>query len=123
MNACDIDNPVLSDTHMMQSFADAFNAVIQTDDGSLIGADTPLLCKIVNSIVAYNTTSHVKILMEAYAARFLLSSGEKVYASIVENRLKKKDAYSTVRYVLLEIMLSVTVATLVYVLSKTGHRD
>jgi hypothetical protein len=107
----------ITDADMLM-FANSFNEYITTDDGSVVTASTPMLRRVVYDIAVNNVKSRYDLLMQAYVGRFLISSGEKVYASLVDRRMKKKDAYSSIRYVLLEIMLSITVAALIFVLSK-----
>jgi hypothetical protein len=102
----------------LASYAQAFNRYISTEDGSLVTMHTPILEKVVYEIMVYNATSLFDIAMQAYVARFLISSGETVTASIIDSRMKKKDAYSSVRYVLLEVMLSTTLAALIFMLYK-----
>ncbi len=69
------------------------------------------------SILLHNQ-SQADLLVQAYVGRYFLRSGEKLFVSLANKRINRRELYPEIRHTLLEMMLVVAMATLAYVLVR-----
>ena len=95
---------------------ESVNRYILTEDNTPILQESLFYSSVLRNSLLMHNQSYANVAVQAYIGRYFIQSGERVIVSLANKRLRKKDMYSEVRHTLLEMMLTVAIVTLAYVL-------
>jgi len=99
---------------------DAVNTYFRTEDSIPVTQASSFFQTVLKDSILLHNQSQADLLVQAYIGRYFLRSGEKVMVSLANHRVTRREMYPEIRHTLLEMMLVVAMATLAFVLVKTG---
>lgn len=99
-----------------EAILESLNHYVITEDGTPILQESLFYKNILRSSLMMHNQSLADVAVQAYIGRYFIQSGERLMVSLANKRLRKRELYSEVRHTLLEMMLTVAVVTLAYVL-------
>ena len=95
---------------------ESLNRYILTEDSTPILQESLFYTSVLRGSLLMHNQSYADVAVQAYIGRYFIQSGERLVVSLANKRLRKRELYSEVRHTLLEMMLTVAIVTLAYVL-------
>ena len=99
-----------------EAILQSLNNYITTEDGTPILQESLFYKNVLRNSLLMHNHSLADVAVQAYIGRYFIQSGERLMVSLANKRLRKRELYSEIRHTLLEMMLTVAIVTLAYVL-------
>jgi hypothetical protein len=98
----------------------SLNAFVTTEDSTPITPFSAFYLSTLRDSIILHNQSQADLLVQAYVGRYFIRSGERLVISLANRRISRKDLFPEIRHTLLEMMLVVSIATLAFILVRSG---